>query len=79
MRRKMKNGRDKESENGIPDSLGWDAMIRDAKKRIKDLELLIRVLEKKKAAGERWPGEQSQESDGEQQEAGRRPLQFPSS
>jgi hypothetical protein len=36
--------------------LGWDAMIRDAKKRIEDLKFSIELFERKKAAGERWPG-----------------------
>lgn len=38
-------------------SLGWDAMIRDARKRIEDLRFSIEVFEKKKASGEPWPGE----------------------
>lgn len=36
--------------------LGWDAMIRDARKRIEDLNFSIALFEKKKAAGEPWPG-----------------------
>ena len=39
--------------------LGWDAMIRDARKRIEDLNFSIKVFEKKKATGEPWPGTQS--------------------
>jgi len=39
--------------------LGWDAMIRDARKRIEDLNFSIKLFEKKKAAGEPWPGTQS--------------------
>ena len=39
-------------------SIGWDAMIRDAKKRIEDLKFSIELFEKKKAAGDRWPGAQ---------------------
>ena len=35
---------------------GWDAMIRDAKKRILDLEFSISVFERRKEAGEPWPG-----------------------
>jgi hypothetical protein len=38
--------------------LGWDAMIRDAKKRIEDLKFSIEVFERRKAAGEPWPGTQ---------------------
>ena len=34
-------------------------MIRDAKKRIEDLNYSILVFEKRKAAGEAWPGTQS--------------------
>lgn len=79
MRRKMKDETENSDPDILPDSLGWDAMIRDAKKRIKDLELLIRLLEKRKAAGERWPGEQAQDQDAAQREAVRRLLQFPSS
>jgi len=47
--------------SALPDSLGWDAMIRDAKKRIEDLKFSIEQFEKKKAAGERWPGAQSED------------------
>jgi len=43
--------------------LAWDAMIRDAKKRIEELKLAIELFEKKKAAGERWPGAQSGDQD----------------
>jgi hypothetical protein len=39
--------------------LGWDAMIRDAKKRIEDLKFSIEVFEKRKAAGEPWGGTQA--------------------
>lgn len=53
----------------LPDSLGWDAMIRDAKKRIADLKLSIELLEKKKAAGERWPGSRSEPQGAAQQHA----------
>jgi hypothetical protein len=79
MRQEMKDGGEQDPESAIPDSLGWDAMIRDAKKRIKDLELLIRVLEKKKEAGERWPGVQSQGQGAGRQQAVRTILQFPAS
>lgn len=40
-------------------AIGWDAMIRDARKRIEDLQFSIKVFEKKKADGEQWPGIQS--------------------
>jgi hypothetical protein len=35
--------------------LGWDAMIRDARKRIEDLLFSIQVFERRKAAGEPSP------------------------
>lgn len=38
------------------DLLGWDATIRDARKRIEDLKFSIELFEKRKAAGEPWPG-----------------------
>ena len=59
----MKNVKDKNETNVLPDSLAWDAMIRDAKKRIEELKLAIELFEKKKAAGERWPGAQSEDQD----------------
>jgi len=34
---------------------GWDAMIRDAKKKIEDLTFSIQVFEKRKAKGEACP------------------------
>ena len=40
---------------------GWDAMIRDARKKMEDLKFSIEVFEKKKASGIPWPG--VQESD----------------
>jgi len=62
-------GKNDNETDVLPDSLGWDAMIRDAKKRIEDFELLIRQWEKKRAAGERWPGAQSQDQGEAQQGA----------
>jgi len=59
----MKDVKDKNETNVLPDSLAWDAMIRDAKKRIEELKLAIELFEKKKAAGERWPGAQSEDED----------------
>jgi len=38
---------------------GWDAMIRDARKQIEDLNFSITVFERRKAVGEPWPGTQS--------------------
>ena len=38
--------------------LAWDAMIRDARKRIEDLNYSIKVFEQRKAAGETCPAEQ---------------------
>jgi hypothetical protein len=52
----------KRNRNTNDDSLlGWDAMIRDAKKRIEDLEFSIKVFERKKETGEPWPGEAPRE------------------
>ena len=59
----MKDVKDKNENSVLPDSLAWDAMIRDAKKRIEELKLAIELFEKKKAAGERWPGAQSEDQD----------------
>ena len=59
----MKDVKDKNETSVLPDSLAWDAMIRDAKKRIEELKLAIELFEKKKAAGERWPGAQSEDQD----------------
>jgi hypothetical protein len=61
MGQEIKNGRENNETNALPDSLGWDAMIRDAKKRIEDLKFSIELFERKKAAGERWPGAQSED------------------
>jgi hypothetical protein len=44
----------KTSSNG---DIGWDAMIRDARKRIADLHYSIEVFEKRKLAGESCPVE----------------------
>lgn len=46
---------------------GWDAMIRDARKKIEDLNFSIKVFEQRKAMGEPWPGTQSQGHDSGQQ------------
>jgi hypothetical protein len=59
MRKESNNVTDNHGTNFLPDSLGWDAMIRDAKRRIEELRFSIAQLEKKKAAGEPWPGVQS--------------------
>jgi hypothetical protein len=40
--------------------LGWDAMIRDARKRIEDLNYSIKVFEKRKAAGDLCPAIKSE-------------------
>jgi hypothetical protein len=39
--------------------IGWDEAIQDAKRSIDKLETAINVFEKKKAAGEPWPGTQA--------------------
>ncbi len=46
---------------------GWDKAIQEAKRSIDKLETAINVFEKKKAAGEPWPGTQSQGQDSVQQ------------
>jgi hypothetical protein len=77
----MGPGKNVEGNNeatALPDSLGWDAMIRDARKRIEDLKLAIELWEKKKAAGERWPGARSEDQGAAQQNAGDT-MQFPAS
>jgi len=56
MKQDTKDVNDNKGTNFLPDSLGWDAMIRDAKKRIEDLRFSIAILESKKAAGVPWPG-----------------------
>jgi hypothetical protein len=56
IRLQIRNAKENNLANILPDSLAWDAMIRDAKKRIEDLKFSIEQFEKKKAAGERWPG-----------------------
>lgn len=38
--------------------VGWDALIRDARKRIEDLNFSIQVFEKRKAAGDICPTDQ---------------------
>jgi hypothetical protein len=60
-RQQIRSVKEVNTTNVLPDSLGWDAMIRDARKRIEDLKFSIEQFEKKKAAGERWPGAQSED------------------
>jgi hypothetical protein len=83
MRQNINNGKENKENNGtnvLPDSLGWDAMIRDAKKRIEDLKFSIELFEKKKAAGERWPGAQSEDQGARRNTALFKTLrQFPAS
>jgi len=56
MRQRLDDVEESNKTSFLPDSLGWDAMIRDARKRIEDLKCSIELFEKKKAAGEPWPG-----------------------
>ena len=56
MKQRTKDVKDNHGTSFLPDSLGWDAMIRDAKRRMEDLRFSIAILESKKAAGEPWPG-----------------------
>lgn len=37
--------------------IGWDEAIKDAKEQIDRLQTAVRVFEKKRDAGEPWPGE----------------------
>ena len=79
IRQKMKNASAGHETNVLLDSIAWDAMIRDAKKRIEDLKFSIELFEKKKAAGERWPRAQSESQGAAQQRAVKTLLQFPAS
>ena len=79
IRLNMRSVRENNERNVLPESLGWDAMIRDAKRRIEDLKFSIDLFERKKAAGERWPGVRSEEQGAARQNAVRTLLQFPAS
>jgi hypothetical protein len=46
---------------------GWDQVILEAQRRIKDLRFTIKVYRERKARGDRWPGTQSSGQDSEQQ------------
>jgi hypothetical protein len=50
----------KNRETNDGNELGWDAMIRDARKRIEDLNYSIKVFEKRKAAGDLCPAIKSE-------------------
>jgi len=50
----------KNRETSADNALGWDAMIRDARKRIEDLNYSIKVFEKRKASGDPYPAAQSE-------------------
>jgi len=41
------------------ESVGWDAAIQDAQKRIAKLRRAIAVCEEKRANGEPWPGNET--------------------
>jgi hypothetical protein len=45
------------SKNISKDKRFWDQAIKDAKQRIKDLQMSISVYEDRKRAGDPWPGE----------------------
>jgi hypothetical protein len=51
-----KNRRNKTTVQRARKMLGWDKIIHDARRRIQNLEYSIAVCERKKAAGEPWPG-----------------------
>jgi hypothetical protein len=69
MRLKMKNVGERNETHVLLDSLAWDAMIRDAKKRIEELKYSIEMFERKKAAGERWPPPRSEDQRAARQHA----------
>jgi len=69
MSQQMKHVKENSEANVLPESLAWDAMIRDAKKRIEELKFSIELFEKKKAAGERWPPPRSEEQGAARQHA----------
>jgi len=50
----------KENRAAGENKSGWDAMIDDAKERIRKLEASIGIFERRKAAGEPWPSAQLQ-------------------
>jgi hypothetical protein len=60
MSQQMKHVKENSEANVLPESLAWDAMIRDARKRIEELKFSIELFQKKKAAGERWPPPRSE-------------------
>jgi len=69
IRQQIKNVKKNSETNVLLDSLAWDAMIRDAKRRIEELKFSIELFEKKKAAGERWPRAQTEGRGAAQQHA----------
>jgi hypothetical protein len=69
MSQQMKHVKENSEANVLPESLAWDAMIRDAKKRIEELKFSIELFEKKKAAGERWPPPRSEDQGAARQHA----------
>jgi hypothetical protein len=46
---------------------GWDQVILEAQRRIKELRFTIKIYRERKARGEPWPGTQSQGQDSGQQ------------
>jgi hypothetical protein len=79
IRQRIGNVREDNEKSALPESLAWDAMIRDAKKRIEELKQAIDLFEKKKAAGERWPGAPSENQGAGQQDSVEDTTQFPAS
>lgn len=55
--RQVSNNVKRNRKTNEVESIGWDAMIRDARKRIADLQYSIEVFEKRKLAGETCPAE----------------------
>lgn len=65
--RQLSNKVKQNTKANADSALGWDSMIRDARKRIEDLNYSIKVFERRKAAGEPWPGAQLADRSKEQQ------------
>ena len=74
-----RHSRGSNETNILPESLAWDAMIRDARKRIEELKFSIELFEKKKAAGERWPTPRPEEQGAAQHDAVSGTTQVPAS
>ena len=58
----------KQAKNGRQEKhlSGWDQVILEARRRIRNLRFTIKVYQERKARGEPWPGTQTQGSAGRQ-------------